>query len=108
MWGDLETMKVPGNNRSARYQCIVSGGVNPAPNTVLDNRVFVDEHRPARLPLWEVVFQVNPVDVRILRRESCQPSLKSPVMVSTRPNEARLRRHFLYLGKHRLQVIDLV
>src|SRR3954466_11336476 len=101
-------MQVPGDDRLAGGERVVSGSVNPAPDPMLYNHVIVDKERPAGFPEWEMILQGSPIDAGILWSNVGESRIEPRIMIAQRPVE-RTRRpdDLLYLAESFLGGFDL-
>jgi hypothetical protein len=56
-----------GDHRFARRQRVVVRGVDAALVAMLNDNIIIEPARPTRLPLGEVVLEMNAVDLRVFR-----------------------------------------
>src|SRR6185437_11893859 len=89
---DFRAVPVAGEDVPTTPQDVVVDGMNATGPAVLDHRMAVDGHRPARLPIGEMVLEMDAVDLGKFRRYRRQSGLETGVVIAERPEAACLGR----------------
>src|SRR5690349_14862360 len=81
--------------------------MHPSSHMVPDFNIVINHDVPAYLPVREMVFKVNTIDVRVLRSVHSEVTLKVHVMISPRPNTQSLRMCCFNLSQSLLRCFNL-
>src|SRR6185312_6975777 len=105
---DFRAVPMAGEDVPTAAQNVVVDGMDATGPAMLDHRMAVNGHGPARLPIGEMVLKMDAVDLGEFRRHRRQPGLETGVVIAERPEAACLGRGVHDLAQTFLRRLDLL